>query len=171
MGWDGTPKHGRTKEQFIRDEFTGCEILAENWKGNTYFAAMRSQKDQQNIFGLVVLVRSDGNYWMKKTMDEGSGPYYYGASRKVLAKLSPLNKLYDPESYSYKNAEEWRNKHSEKKVKIVTGKWYNFENPIRFTNGYESTRFKKIEGLNLWENENGQVVRFKAKNYKLTDEA
>lgn len=170
MGWDGTHHRNRTKEQFIHDELTGwVEIVQFNWKGNTYFAAAMNPSKPGKVFALVILVSRDGDYWMKKVMDETCGPYHDGASQKVMQALSPLEMLYEPGSTTYQWAKEWRDRQRNRPAKINTGSWYVFAKPIKFTNGMQETTFRKVEGVNRWETQSGQLVRFsaaKAGDYK-----
>lgn len=166
MGWDGTAAYGRTKQEFINDELKNYyNIVASNWSGNTFFAALSSKEEPRKVFAVVILVRKDGDYWMKKSMDEGTGPYYDGASKKVMSVLSPLADLYNPDSFSFEYATSWRQRQVKKKkpTKLIPGLWYEMSRPIRFTNGSEYSVLKKIAGVNLWETETGVVVRLNMK--------
>jgi len=148
MGWDGERAWGRTKEQYMQDDIGRYyNIIESNWKGNEWYAALSNKEKPDKIFGIVCLIRKDGEYFMVKRMDETQGPYYYGASKKVIQALTPLNILY---TEGNENAQTWREKcmnkpAPEKKAIINVGDTIEYGEGLRLIGGYVCTRFEKIE--------------------------
>jgi len=77
-----------------------ASVVASNIVGNAVYLAAKRPDGQ--VEGVVVLVARERDGWTNvKIMDEGMGPYSYGASAEVLAALSPTDSVY---------AREWRAK-------------------------------------------------------------
>lgn len=114
------------------------KILADNTSGNVYYAAV--QKDDI-IFGLVCHFNwspnASENFWYK-AMDETQGPYFYGASEKVIKLLTPTDHEYANEwRLGCLKEAAWKNAAS----KIEEGDIVKSASPIRFTNGEEVDTF------------------------------
>lgn len=95
MGWSGLsdssrmPKHLRTvvEKACFLDGTDMSRVVASNSigtmrKGEVYLAL---RLKDESVIGVVILCE-DG---MVKSMSDAMGPYYYGASAKVLDALSP----------------------------------------------------------------------------------
>lgn len=157
MGWDGIMTNGRTKEEVIREELYRYKIIASNWSGSTFYAAVENKLGR--IFAMVILTRKDARYTYLKVMDETEGPHYYEASKKVMQALTPINVLY-PDGGGY--AENWRIQCSEAKEKkpvINVGDTIEFIEPLTFLGG-KSAKFKR-EYKNVYSAEGGQLVTIK----------
>ena len=99
MGWTGD---FATKREAINDEMSNATVVASNWSGSEWYAAVRSKADADVVFGVVLLTRREkGCGYLVKSMDEGMGPYYFNASAKVIAALTPTTN---------EQANEWRAK-------------------------------------------------------------
>ena len=93
MGWSGMQiPAGTSKIDALRmiegDSFVNA-IVASNTVGNTLYAACRTTQDPDVIIGAVILFERSNGETCVKVMDETMGPYFYGASAKVLDTLTP----------------------------------------------------------------------------------
>lgn len=104
MGWTGL-RGNRSITEYAADVWRqGLEVVASNVHGSNemYFALRR---EDGVVFGAVIIRqfhRANSNYDSEttfKVMDEDCGPYYYNASRKVLAALTPT---------THANGLQWR---------------------------------------------------------------
>jgi hypothetical protein len=162
MGWDGTHLPNTTRDEFIQSEFGNCyNIKASNWKGTTWFAAAESKGCQGKTFALIVLTRKEGDWWYKKSMDEGCGPYEVGASKAVMQALSPVEDLFEAGTNGWKWAHEWRAKQTAPKAKPISlGQWIKTERLILFSNGKQYDEFQKIQP-NRWQTRDGLTVKMR----------
>jgi hypothetical protein len=168
MGWDGIYLPNTTREEFIQHEFgTYYNIKASNWKGTTWFAAAESKVCLGKVFALIVLTRKEGDWWYKKSMDEGSGPYETGASKAVMQALSPVEDLFEAGSYGLKWAHEWRKKQAAPQPKpIKVGQWIKTQVAIKFSNGKEYDEFQKAEPNNrMWNTRDGLTVKMRLSKF------
>ena len=106
MGWtfesnyEGyTPKQFWINKYIPRLESDGkFQVITQNSKGKEFYAAVKNLETDKT-FGLVVLITKEGDEIGYKEMDESSHPFYYGATKKLISKLSPTDSEY---------AIEWR---------------------------------------------------------------
>lgn len=96
MGWTCTQSHGRSALDHVCavEGIDRERLVAHNTGpgGRTLYIAYRCPwpDGRVDVVGIVVLVdrRKDDGVWTK-VMEETMGPYYYGASAKVLDALTP----------------------------------------------------------------------------------
>lgn len=163
MGWTSTNRAAMMSTRaFLENEFPTMlgecgEIVASGMDGSTFYAAVR-QKDSGEVWALVVLTqRSSGYYnFSYKEMSESMGPNEVGAPAKVLDALTPTEDQY---------ALEWRQECREQLAKraaakkVKAGTVIEFEQPVKFSDGFEYSRFV-FEGGNVFQAKGGPRVRF-----------
>lgn len=116
MGWWGKyygyPLKGKERiDGVIAEDGYNSESETHKWevvdsalRGTTvYLAVRRTEKATGNseVYAVVALTRNDNGHFMVKTMDETMLPYYYGAPKHLLDKLTPTQN---------ESALEWRKK-------------------------------------------------------------
>lgn len=125
---EGVKTYDFIMRELFRDNMP--EVLAHNISGKVLYAAIRGSNG--DVYALVVLhqkVKEGTSNFAYKDMSEDMGPYYYGASAKVLDALSPTTNIY---------AIKWREqcrKHIAMKDALKKSSFVAVENPIRFRNG------------------------------------
>lgn len=150
MGWWGTHKDYNSKLEAVIDNggFKAERIVASNTDSDGVYLAYRC--DNNEIIGVVCLVRRQDGATMVKTMDETMGPYYYGASRKVLDVLTPTTST---------EAQTWRDKCRaalvrkgeirEKTKALKVGSEYRVTRPIKLTSGRTIEEGKTVRVLEV----------------------
>ena len=142
------------------------EVLAENSHGNEFYAAVHDKK-QNIVFGLVVLIKKDKEGIWVKEMDSSSGPYYYNASQKVLAALTPPVNNWD---------KEWREKCKEIRNTAKLTKTVKVDDILRFDISFD-VKGKPINTLVIADTkkclfhlpDETELIRFRNwKKYKFT---
>lgn len=164
MGWTSMHHSGNIHD-FIAEEFSDSdygEVVDHSKIGRVLYIAFRlgprSGKLAGKITALIFLISTNKRKYHNfsyKAMDETVGPVEAKCPIRILNLLSPLEELYDPESWSYKHAKEWREKcrNREKYLstrKIEIGDTIRLLEPLKFTNGMMADTFKKIK-TNRWE--------------------
>ena len=137
MGWDFQYRGTKTPLQILKQDYPSFDFVATNRKGNVIYAALRKNDKPEIVFaGIFLLSTRDGMLGIK-AMGEDSGPYYYGASKRVLDALTePATEF----------AREWRDRCrqelTESKVKLQAGMTVKFDPPLRFVDGSEHSILK-----------------------------
>ena len=128
------------------------EVVAYNNSGRVLYAACKHPRNPGEVFAMVILYKyspSTGEFGYKD-MEETMGPFYYGASKKVLDALSPTEQ---------KDALAWRERCREeqaskaKRVKLEVGMEIVFDPPLKFSYGTESRLTVKHVAKHLFSGE------------------
>ena len=93
MGWTSFAHKGRSNMEILRDEFNDLNIVEKSETKDCVYFAVKSKKTGE-VFTAVIPVERSGGDFSFKVMSEDMGPYYYGASRKVLDALTPTDMGY-----------------------------------------------------------------------------
>ena len=105
----------------------------------------------------IILTRRDRGEWGYKDMCETMGPHQAEAPQKLIALLSPL----DPEIETYAGA--WRDRveahHAARRarLKVRAGDVIEFDEPIEFSGGIRSRRFRAFE-YRQWPGRRAQIL-------------
>lgn len=136
MGWTYQVAHGRTPLQVVKDDHQDCNFVATNREGKAIYAAIESKRRPGMVFGMVFLVDARNGEVGYKDMDESMGPFYYGASKRVLDALTPTT-----DETALKWREQCRAKLAAPKFKLTEGLHVKFDPPLKFNTGEHIAEF------------------------------
>ena len=130
MGWDYQAVGTKTPLQVLKDDYPSFDFVATNRKGNVIYAALRKNDKPEIVFAGIFLLETRNGMLGVKAMGEDDGPYYYGASKRVLDALTePVTDL----------ARDWRDKCrrelAKPKIKLEAGMTVKFDPPMPFVDG------------------------------------
>jgi hypothetical protein len=154
MGWTSTYKpRGEGIIEFLTRDSINCKNEHGEWKllkgkviqNVAYMAVERTFPEgsgkQRYVFAAIFKVqmspKSDYNF-SYKDMDESMGPYYFRCPNDILDLLSETD---NKGSLEWRSACRKRNDISAK-VKVTKDALVVFENPIKFSNGFQAKVFK-----------------------------
>jgi hypothetical protein len=143
---------GEPLRAFFEREFTSIEFLDfAVVKLTTAYAACRKKDNPDGpVFGVVILMhhyRDQYENFCYKEMEEGQGPNEDDCPARILKLLSPLEKVYDPGSFSHEWAGNWRARCHAKldqrktRPKIKDGDRVRFPAPFEFSDGEKVQEF------------------------------
>ncbi len=113
MGWDFTNRDAAVNDMdFFNAELAPHTVLtAFNHRGEqAVYLAVRLAGEDGHVLGLVALYEwANGrcNYGYK-LIEEGSGPVAASCPPEILRLLSPVERLYPPQSLGREHAAQWR---------------------------------------------------------------
>lgn len=90
----------------------GEEVVKASMKGSIFYAAVRSSRNPDRVYGLVLLTQVDHGCFYYKDITEDMGPAYHDCPKSVLDALTPTTNQY---------ALEWRRLCYEKAQKQRAG--------------------------------------------------
>lgn len=79
--------------------YGGEKVVKASMKGSVFYAAVRSSRNPDRVYGLVILTQVDNGCFCYKDMTEDMGPGYCDCPKSVLDALTPTTSQY---------AKEWR---------------------------------------------------------------
>lgn len=101
MGWTGVYLQGVERienvDKFIVEEFSSLKVKRIERKRGEYYIAYTSNTGGTEC--MVVITERHGGELRFKDMHEECGPYYYGASQKLINMLAPT---YDPYALNWR---------------------------------------------------------------------
>jgi len=106
MGWTFMQSKPGPLREFFQRQATGTIHESHITTNAAYLAYQRD--GSADVIALVILIKRtrDGFGW--KVMDEGMQPFYYDASEKVLARLTPVDQLQEQSDFWKTGAAAWR---------------------------------------------------------------
>jgi len=130
MGWLYRHVGTKTPLQVLKDDYPSFDFVATNRKGNVIYAALRKNDKPEIVFAGIFLLRTSDGMLGIKGMGEDAGPYYYGASKRVLDALTET---------ATTTAREWRDRCRKEldkpKIKLEAGMAVKFDPPLEFLDG------------------------------------
>lgn len=166
MGWTaGTldaPFSSRAVIEFELGEKFASRVIETARYGTVIYAAVRSEDDADQVFGMVLLAeRRDGLLWTK-TISEDMGPAEDRCPARILDLLSEPSCDY---------AREWRERCRARiaRGRPRRGQKVAFERPLSFTDGSEH-RVLTFVGGSRFRSQEGDLYRipsWQALNYRL----
>lgn len=161
MGWLSMRDTGRfdTPRAYLDDQFTYVRddhrltVLKSSMVGHTYYAAAEriKGKDKREVFAIVCLTFSrpaarDGYTFGYKDMTEHMGPCESDCPASILDLLTEIEGQYASDWRARCRANIAKRRLVDAKPTPKPGQTIVFDEPLRFNDGVERTRFEVIAG-------------------------
>lgn len=173
MGWTYMHREkGTSHKDFFADLFNSEKSYVADCasKNGVAYIAYATPKGVAAVICLLGMAPHDDFNFGYKDMDESMGPNACDCPERILARLSPLEDLYEEGTKSYEYAQSWRaacqaNIDARKaKPKVSSGDRVRFKRPFEFTNGTRASEFIFVKGSTF--KDSGGYGRYRIRRWR-----